>query len=462
MWRYAYPDDNERKDTKITRALVRRVLAYANPYRTRIVIVLILILVQSGLGLLTPLIVRDLLDHTLNAASIAADAAAAASRLDLLAIGLILIPIVSSVVGIIIRQLNSFVGEGVIYDLRVSLYSHLQRMSLRFFTNTKSGELMSRLNNDVINAQTAISDTIVGIVTNAVKLIATLAVMFALEWRLTLLGLIVFPLFIFSARAIGRKLRGIAREAMDNNAEMNAMIAETLNISGALLVKLFGRRDLEVDRFAQRAARVRDIGVKRAVTGSQFWALLGGATVIGTALVYWGGGHLVLGGTFTIGDLVAFSAYLGQLYSPMQYLVDVPVEFTTSMVSFERVFEIVDLPLDIEEKPDAIQLHDVQGALVFENVTFRYSTSDEGLLSDVRRHGRIENVRAVLSGDDKPAASSNGSKAQRRRRQRRQDASAPDRAGRRLFRHRAGAARRLGRTERRRQNDHDLPDPAPL
>ncbi len=407
MWRYAYPDDNERKDTKITWALVRRVLAYANPYRVRIVIVLVLILIQSGLGLLTPLIVRDLLDHTLNQASIAADVAAAASRLNLLALGLVLIPVISSAVGIIIRQLNSFVGEGVIYDLRVSLYRHLQRMSLRFFTNTKSGELMSRLNNDVINAQTAISDTIVGIVTNSVKLIATLAVMFALEWRLTILGLIVFPLFIFSARAIGRKLRGIAREAMDNNAEMNAMIAETLNISGALLVKLFGRRDLEVDRFAQRAARVRDIGVKRAVTGSQFWALLGGATVIGTALVYWGGGHLVLGGAFTIGDLVAFSAYLGQLYGPMQYLVDVPVEFTTSMVSFERVFEIVDLPLDIEEKPDAVQLHDVQGALVFDNVTFRYSTSDEGLLSDVRRHGRIENVRAVLSGDDKPPA--NGS-----------------------------------------------------
>ncbi len=401
MWRYAYPDDDERKNTKITWALVWRVLAYARPYRVRIIVVLVLILVQSALGLLTPLILRDLLDNTLNNASVMADVSTAASRLNLLALGLVLIPIISSVVGIVIRQVNSFVGEGVIADLRISLYSHLQRMSLRFFTNTKSGELMSRLNNDVVNAQTAISDTIVGIITNAVKLIATLAVMFALEWRLTLLGLIVFPLFIFSARAIGRRLRDIAREAMDNNAEMNAMIAETLNISGALLVKLFGRRDLEIDRFSQRVARVRDIGIRRAVTGSQFWALLGGATVIGTALVYWGGGHLVLSGGFTIGDLVAFSAYLGQLYSPMQYLVDAPVEFTTSMVSFERVFEIVDLPLEIEEKPDAIRLHNVQGALVFDNVTFRYSQAEEGLLSNVQRHGRIENVRAVLSGDDK-------------------------------------------------------------
>ncbi len=276
-------------------------------------------------------------------------------------------------------------------------------MSLRFFTNTKSGELMSRLNNDVVNAQTAISDTIVGIVTNAVKLIATLAVMFALEWRLTILGLMVFPLFIFSARAIGGKLRDIAREAMDNNAEMNAMMAETLNISGALLVKLFGRRDLEVDRFAQRAARVRDIGVKRAVIGSQFWALLGGASVIGTALVYWVGGHLVLGGVFTIGDLspsppiwVSFtarcsiwstcrsnsrprwSASSGSSRSSIcrwkSRKSRTPCDLTTCRAAGLRGR---DLPL--QQDPTT------------------------GLLSEVQRHGRIENVRAVLSGsDDKP------------------------------------------------------------
>ncbi len=355
MWRYAYPDDDERKNTKITWALVRRVLAYAHPYRAHIVVVLILILIQSGLGLLTPLIVRDLLDHTLNAPASPATSPPPLRGSTCWRSGLVLIPVFSSAVGIIIRQVNSRVGEGVIYDLRVSLYSHLQRMSLRFFTNTKSGELMSRLNNDVVNAQTAISDTIVGIITNAVKLIATLAVMFALEWRLTILGLIVFPLFIFSARAIGRKLRDIAREAMDNNAEMNAMIAETLNISGALLVKLFGRRDLEVDRFAQRAARVRDIGVRRAVMGSQFWALLGGATVIGTALVYWVGGHLVLGGAFTIGRsgrLLRLS--WGSFTARCSIWSTCRSSSSTSMVSFERVFEIIDLPLEIDEKPDAV------------------------------------------------------------------------------------------------------------
>lgn len=399
MWRYGYMTDDDKKP-KITWALVRRVLGYARPYRIPIIIGLVLILIQSGIGLLTPLILRDLLDNTFPSEL---NPLGDVARLDRLALGLILIPIVSSVIGIIIRRVNSRIGEGVIYDLRVGLFSHLQRMSLRFFTNTKSGELMSRLNNDVVNAQSAISDTIVGIITQSIQLIATLAVMFALEWRLTILGLIVFPLFVIAARAIGSKLREIAREAMETNAQMNAMVAETLNISGALLVKLFGRRELETNRFADRAGRVRDIGVRRAVTGSQFWALLGGASVIGTALVYWVGGHLVFDQVFTPGTLVAFAAYLGQLYGPLQYLVDVPVEFSTSMVSFERVFEIVDLPIEIEEKPNATELKDVRGSLVFEEVTFLYSKSDDGLLTDVKRYGKIDNVRAVLSGGDTTA-----------------------------------------------------------
>ncbi len=408
MWRYAYPDDDEKKP-EITWVLVRRVLGYARPYRTAIVIGLVLILIQSGLGLLTPLIFRDLIDRTLPSGD--------AGRLNVLALGLVLIPIVSSVIGIVIRRFNSRIGEGVIYDLRVGLFSHLQNMSLRFFTNTKSGELMSRLNNDVVNAQTAISDTIVGIITQGVQLIATLAVMFALEWRLTILGLLVFPLFILAGRAIGKKLRDIAREGMELNAEMNAMMAETLNISGALLVKLFGRRQTEVNRFSQRAARVRDIGVRRAVMGNQFWALLGSVSVIGTALVYWVGGHLVLSGAFTIGTIVAFAAYLGQLYGPLQYLVDVPVEFSTSMVSFERVFEIIDLPLEIDEKPDAMTLKNVQGGLVFDDVTFVYKRSDEGLLTEVKRYGRMDSVKAVLSGRDaKPAMVINGDGANRPRR----------------------------------------------
>lgn len=391
MWRYAYPHSDPDSRAKLSWALVRRVFRYARPYRGAIALTFVLILIQSGLGLVTPLIFRDLIDNTLPNNDV--------SRLNILALGLITIPVVDALIGIIIRRFNSTVGEGVIYDLRRGLFAHLQRMSLRFFTNTKAGELMSRLNNDVVNAQTAISDTIVGTATQSMQLIATLAVMLALEWRLTLLGLLVLPLVYFPARAIGIRLREVAHRAMDINAEMNAMMNETLNISGALLVKLFGRERTEIDRFSARAASVRDIGIRRAVMGSQFWGLLGLIGVVGTALVYWVGGHLVLGGVFTVGTVVAFAAYLGQLYGPLQYLVNVPVSFATSMVSFERVFEVIDIPHEIADKPGAVRLQQVRGELAFENVTFRYRTDGEGLLTEVRRYGRMENVKAVLSGD---------------------------------------------------------------
>ncbi|MCC6617048.1 MAG: ABC transporter ATP-binding protein [Anaerolineae bacterium] len=405
MWRYAYFHGDPDQKPKISWPLVRRVLSYARPYRLYLGVTLVLILIQSGLGLITPLIFRDLIDNTLPSQNM--------ERLNVLAFGLVLIPILNSVLGIVIRRLNSGIGEGVIYDLRRGLYGHLQRMSLRFFTNTKTGELMSRLNNDVVNAQTAISDTIIGSITQAVQAIATLAVMLTLEWRLTLIGLLILPAIYYPARRIGNKLREIARRGMDLNAEMNAMMNETLNISGALLVKLFGREATETDRFQERAGRVRDIGIKRAVIGSQFWALLGLIGVAGTALVYWVGGHLVLQGVFTIGTIVAFAAYLGQLYGPLQYLINVPVEFATSLVSFERVFEIIDLPQEIVEKPDAQALDDLHGALTFEDVHFRYETGSDGLLSEVRRYGRMDNVQAVLSGDSSQD-NKNGNGAQER------------------------------------------------
>ncbi len=388
-WFAYFRDPGER--THVTWSLLRRVLGYARPYRGSIILMLITILLTTGLGLLTPLIFRDLIDRTLPNREI--------GRLNLLALGLIVIPLASGAIGVMQRKLSATVGEGVIYDLRVALYAHLQRMSLRFFTNTRVGELMSRLNNDVVGAQRAISNTIVDIVTNVIQLAATLAVMLTLEWRLTVLGIAVMPLFIWAARRLGGRLRDIARQAMDYNAQMNAMMNETLNISGVLLVKLFGRERTEVNRFEDRAARVRDTGVRRAVVGSQFFVVIGLVSAVGTALVYWVGGHLVLQGVFTIGTIVAFSSYLAQLYMSLQRLTNAPVEFATSMVSFERVFEVVDLPLDIEERPSARTLDDVCGELVFENVTFRYGGDESGLLSDVERHGRMDAVQAVLSGD---------------------------------------------------------------
>lgn len=374
----------------VTRRLLLRVLAYAGPYRGQIAGMLGTILLTTGLGLLNPLIFREIIDGALAEKDL--------ERLHILALGLVAIPVVSGGVRIVQRKLNVSIGEGVIYDLRVALYHHLQQMSLRFFTNTKTGELMSRLNNDVVGAQNAISNTIVSIITNVITVVATLAVMLSMEWRLTILGVLVLPCFVFIARRLGRRLKEIAREQMSHNAQMNAMMNETLNISGALLVKLFGRIDQEVAHFEERAADVRDAGILRAVLGSQFFVLIGLVSVVGTALVYWVGGILVIQDAFTIGTIVAFGAYLTQLYTPLQALTNAPVDFAQSIVSFERVFEIIDLPLDIAEHDDAVHLETVRGALLFDDVTFRYTVSDEQLLSDVERVGRMDNVAATRTG----------------------------------------------------------------
>ncbi len=375
---------------KITWPLLKRVFQYAKPYRWLIVGMLLLILASTGLMLLTPLVLRDLIDKTIPAGNI--------NKLILLAMALLLIPTLTGVINVIQRRINVRVGEGLIYDLRLALYASLQRMSLRFFTNTKVGELMSRLNNDVIGAQNAISSTIVGIITQIIQAASVLTVMLTLEWRLTLISIAIFPLFILAARLLGTRLRDMARKQMEANAQMNAMMNETLNIGGALLVKLFGRRQLEVERFGERASQVRDLGVQRAFTGSIFMSIIGLISAVGTALVYGLGGYFVIRGAFTIGTIVAFGAYLGSLYNALQGFSNAPVEFATSMVSFERVFEVIDLPVDIPEKPDAVVLKNVKGEIAFEDVTFQYETGDENLLSDVHRYGSMDNVIAVLSG----------------------------------------------------------------
>jgi ATP-binding cassette subfamily B protein len=308
-----------------------------------------------------------------------------------------LIPILSSGIAVVQRRLNAAVGEGVIYDLRSSLFARFQRMSLRFFTNTRVGELMSRLNNDVVGAQNAISSTITNIITNLIQTVAILAVMLTLEWRLTLIALVVLPFLALVARQLGARLRVVARRSMELNAQMNAHMNETLNIGGALLVKLFGREAAEEQRFRERAAGVRDIGIRRAVLGMSLFALLGIIGALGTALAYGLGGYLVIQGAFTIGTIVAFGSYIGSLYSALQGLVGAPVEFSTSMVSFERVFEVIDLPQDIVEKKHAVALKDVRGELEFDRVSFSYTVDEAKLLSDVKRYGRMESVAAVLS-----------------------------------------------------------------
>ena len=385
----------------MTWSLLKRVLGYSRPYTGLISLMLIVTLFTIGLSLLSPLILRDLIDRTLPQRDL--------NRLTFLVIAMLAIPLLTSGLNVWLRQLNSRVGEGVVYDLRGALFSHLQRMSLSFYTHTKVGELISRFNNDVVGAQSAISNTFVSIVTSLIQAIALMVVMFTLEWHLTLISILILPFFLLLARSLGTRLRDIARLQLDYNAKMNAVLHELLNISGALLVKLFGRTAEEDKRFNERSADVRQSGVQRAVTGTLFFASIGLMSSIGVALVYGVGGYLVIKQTMTIGTIVALGAYLGSLYGALQTLTNAPVDFATSMVSFERVFEVIDLPLEIAEKPDAYALEKVRGELVFEDVNFRYSLDENAWLKDVVRHGQMQDVRAVLSGDqaEKPRSLEN-------------------------------------------------------
>jgi ATP-binding cassette, subfamily B, bacterial len=366
-WSYVRYDE-ERDRPQISRQLLWRVATYARPHKSPITLMLGAILLGSLLDLLPPLLLRDLIDNALPQGDRPGDI----QRLNFLALGMIALPLLSGLIGVFQRSRAARVGEGIIYDLRRSLYDHMQRMGLRFFTNTKSGELVARLNNDVVGAQRAVTGTLVSIITNIVMLTMTLAIMITLEWRLTLLAILILPLFILPARRIGRVLRLLTRRQMEANSQMNAMMGETLNVSGALLVKLFGRRHDEVGRFSDRAVEVRDIGIRQAVIGRWFFLGISLASAIGTALVFWVGGYLAISGRFSTGTLVAFAAYLAQLYGPLSALVNARVELATSLVSFERVFEVLDLPAELRERPDAVDLAEVRGRVEFHDVSFSY------------------------------------------------------------------------------------------
>ena len=379
-WSYIRYDEKQ-DQPEFTWALLRRVWGYARPYTGPVATMLLVILTTTLVGLVPPLLYRDLIDNALPNRDF--------QRLNLLALGMIGIPLATGLLGVFQRYLSARIGEGVIYDLRRSLFEHMQHMSLRFFTNTRTGELMSRLNNDVVGSQQAITSTLVSIFTNTVAVVSTLAVMLSVEWRLTVASVLILPLFLLPSRRIGRTLRQITRESLNHNAQMNALMNETLNVSGALLVKLFGRAPDEQRRFDERAARVRDIGVTQAVIGRWFFLGLSLVSAVGTAMVFWFGGQLVLQGTFTVGTIVMFGAYLTQLYGPLASLTNARVEFATSMVSFERVFEVLDLPVEITDRPGAAELGHVEGEVRFENVSFSYEPAGGdgkgGGLSQVRR-----------------------------------------------------------------------------
>ena len=371
--------DEDQTPPEIDRALIRRALMYARGYKMHVVVVLFTILVISLLSLAPPLLMRSLIDEAIPDANL--------RLVSILGLGMVAVPLVNGVFGVVQRRATAMMGEGIIYDLRRELFDHLQQMSLGFFTHTKTGELMSRLNSDVIGAQQAVTSTFVSLVSNVVTVVATLFIMTRLEWRLTLLAVSILPLFIVASRQVGKRLRLVRRRQMAANAEMNSVMQETLSVSGALLVKLFGRSRFEYDRFALYASQVRDLGVTQATIGRWFFMALGLVSALGTAATFWLGAVFVINGTLTVGTVVALSAYLALLYGPMSALANARVEFTTSLVSFERVFELLDMQIDVKEAEGAVVIDRVEGRVEFDDVWFGYEAGEATGLESVRRYG---------------------------------------------------------------------------
>jgi ATP-binding cassette subfamily B protein len=347
------------------------VWGYGRPYARGLAGIFATIIVISSLSVIPAILIRMLIDDAIPAQNI--------RQLAFLGIAMVAVPLVNAVVGVVQRWLGSKVGEGIIFDLRRELYAHLQRMSLRFFTATKTGELMNRLNSDVIGAQQAITGTFVTIVSNVVSVVVIVVVMVSTNWLLTLLAVAALPLFVLPARRVARILRRITQQLMEHEARMSGILQESFNVSGAQLIRLFGRWDEEQQRFSEAATNVRDYGIRRAMVGRGFFAALGLVSAVGTAAVFWVGGYMVIEGIVELGVVVMFSTLLTQLYGPLSAITNSRVEFATSLVSFERVFEVLDLETDIAEPTDPVPLSGT-GRVEFQDVSFRYrGEGPEGL-----------------------------------------------------------------------------------
>jgi len=350
--------------TKVNRSSMRRVVVFARPYSSSILGFLISILVSAAIALVPPLLFRTIVDTAIPAGD--------KRRIVVLTIILVVVAMGDAILSIVQRWYSSRIGEGLIYDLRVALFDKVQNMPIAFFTRTQTGALISRLNNDVVGAQTAVTGTLGSVVSNVVVLVTTLGAMLALEWRLTVLSLVVLPVFIIPARRVGVRLQDISREQMGLNASMNTQMTERFNVAGAMLVKLFGRHREEVGAFSGRASRVRDIGITGAMYGRVFFVALGLVGALGAVAIYGVGAFMVISGGITIGTLVAMAAFVQRIYQPLTGLTNARLEVMTALVSFERVFEVLDAPVAITDRPRAIDIIKPIGNIEFDHVAFRY------------------------------------------------------------------------------------------
>ena len=359
-------DRSKIKDAKLDRSTVRRVLAYADRYRTMLIGFVATLLVSSLLSIVPALLVRRIID----------DAIPNSDRglVNSLALIMVALAVASGVVSLFERWFSARIGESLIFDLRVQLFDHVQRMPIGFFTRTQTGALISRMNNDVIGAQRALTGTLGQVISNLIILVTTLVAMFILEWRLPLLALALLPFFLLPTKRVGRILQGLTREQMGHNAEMNTTMTERLNVAGAMVVKLFGRHDDERGGFADRAGAVRDLGIRSAMYGRGFTIGLTLVGALGTAIIYWVGGRLAINGSISVGTVVAMGLYVTRIYLPLTGLTNARVDIMTAMVSFERVFEVLDTHNPITDAPNATTLTSPTGAIAASSLSFAYPT----------------------------------------------------------------------------------------
>ena len=370
---------------QLSPGVVWRILRFAKPYRHLIIVFVVLVVILAALAVAPPLLFKEIIDQGVLQGN--------QRVVIILSLALAGLAVLQAVLGLVQRWFSSTIGEGLIFDLRTQVFDHVMQMPVAFFTRTQTGKLVSRLNSDVIGAQQAFTSTLSTVLTNLISLVLVLAAMIILSWQLTLAALIMLPIFLVPAKIVGRKLADLTRQQMQLNGDMSATMTERFSVSGALLVKLFGRGPEEHDRFAERAGAVRDVSVKIAMNGRFFFTSLGLVASLAVALVYGVGGSLAIDGVLTVGTLTALAALLAQLYGPLTQLTNLRVDVMNALVSFDRVFEVLDLVPMIRDAENAGAVNG-PASVSFERVSFTYPSADEVSLAS---------LESIASLDQRPS-----------------------------------------------------------
>ena len=376
--------DPSLKQQKLKPGTIGRIFSFAKPYQVSIYIYLATVVVDAALIVATPLLLKRLIDD-----GVIPQNGAIVTQL---AIWVGLIAIADAAFNMLGRYFSSRIGEGLIYDLRSLVFAHVQKQSIAFFTRTQTGALISRINSDVIGAQQAFTSTLSGLVSNVVSLLLVGITMFFLSWQITVFSLLMLPLFLYPTKWVGRRLQALTRESFTLNSQMSSTMTERFNVSGAMLVALYGQQERERDGFGVRARRVADIGIRMAMLNRLFFIALTSVAAIATAFAYGIGGHLAISGELTVGTLLAITALLARLYGPLTAISNVRIDVMTSLVSFERVFEVLDLEPMVKNKAGARTLTSTKGKVEFKDVNFSYPNADEISLASLESVAKVETI----------------------------------------------------------------------